>query len=54
MNHWQLMFLDTARKQFHADDHLKCVQIHKYQYSIPTTYIKPVVPIDAKRVKFNA
>ena len=54
MNHWQLMFLDTASKQFHADDHSKCVQIHKYQYSIPTTYIKNVVPIDAKRVKFNA
>ena len=54
MNHWQLMFLDTASKQFHADDHSKCVQIHKYQYSIPTTYIKTVVPIDAKRVKFNA
>lgn len=48
------MFLDTASKQFHADDHSKCVQIHKYQCSIPTTYINPVVPIDVKRVKFNA
>ena len=53
MNHWQLMFLDTASKQFHADDHSKCVQIHKYQCSTPTTYIKPDVLIDAIRVKTN-